>query len=565
MDLRTGYSLLLALSACLGLLLAVFARGRRRSAGAWEFGVFALAGSVYAAGYVGELWSDSLKAALLWIRFEYLGIAFLPAFWLLFALRFAGRPPRPALRNGLLGLSSFFLLAVLSMEAHGLFYRSPRLDRAGPFPAIAFDRGVLYWAWILYLWGAFAASGPVFLRFLARAPRVFRPQVLLVVCASLLPLAGNGVYLAGLVPYGLEPSALLMGLSACLAGLGLFRYGFLELVPIARERVLEALAEGVLVVDREGRMIDANPAAAAILGLGEGSGGKPLAELAAGLPALQAIAKEGQGKADFILSRAGEERRYSARAYPVAASAPRRACPAAAASRRLVRSAGAAATRAASQAGSAAAAGGGAAARAGAETLGTAIVVSDVTEEAELMRRLEELAATDGLTGLLNRRRFFELAAREVELARRKGRTVAVVLADLDHFKDVNDHHGHAAGDAVLKGVAGRFRSALRATDLSCRYGGEEFAFLFPESDLAQGLKAAERLRAGVAAAPLSCSEGAIGVTLSLGVSAGRPGPDGLLDLEGLLRAADEALYAAKKAGRNRVEPSGPGEAPGPR
>ena len=144
-----------------------------------------------------------------------------------------------------------------------------------------------------------------------------------------------------------------------------------------------------------------------------------------------------------------------------------------------------------------------------------------------------------------------------------KARTV--VLADLDHFKDVNDHHGHAAGDAVLKGVAGRFRSALRATDLSCRYGGEEFAFLFPESDLAQGLKAAERLRAGVAAAPLSCSEGAIGVTLSLGVSAGRPGADGLLDLEGLLRAADEALYAAKKAGRNRVEPSGPGEAPGPR
>ena len=181
------------------------------------------------------------------------------------------------------------------------------------------------------------------------------------------------------------------------------------------------------------------------------------------------------------------------------------------------------------------------------------------------MRRLEELAATDGLTGILNRRRFFELAAREVELARRKGRTVAVVLADLDHFKAVNDGYGHAAGDAVLKGVADRFRSVLRATDLSCRYGGEEFAFLFPESDLAQGLKAAERLRAGVAAAPLSCSEGAIGVTLSLGVSAGRPGPDGLLDLEGLLRAADEALYAAKKAGRNRVEPSGPGEAPGPR
>jgi len=155
-------------------------------------------------------------------------------------------------------------------------------------------------------------------------------------------------------------------------------------------------------------------------------------------------------------------------------------------------------------------------------------------------------AVLDPLTGLLNRaaleRRFAELA----QQARLTGEWVGVVVADLDHFKDVNDRLGHARGDAVLREVADAMRGAMRAFDLIYRLGGEEFLLLLPGADVEQSRSVAERMRAAVAAA----RPGGLELSMSLGVAAGR---GEAVRCEALYHAADEALYEAKQAGRDRV------------
>lgn len=178
-------------------------------------------------------------------------------------------------------------------------------------------------------------------------------------------------------------------------------------------------------------------------------------------------------------------------------------------------------------------------------------------ENAHLFEEVQRLAITDGLTGLCNRQHFLELAGREFDRAHRYQRPLSVIMLDIDRFKRVNDTHGHAVGDEVLQALAARFRANVRDIDLPARYGGEEFAVLLPEVGLERARVAAERLRRSVADTPIETAAGSLNVTISLGVGAIRElpvaGAPDCPDLPTLLRLADEALYKAKNAGRNRV------------
>ncbi len=162
--------------------------------------------------------------------------------------------------------------------------------------------------------------------------------------------------------------------------------------------------------------------------------------------------------------------------------------------------------------------------------------------------RLARLAVTDDLTGLSNRRRFLEALRAEAQRARRYQRALSLLMLDLDDLKRINDHYGHAAGDAVLRAVAQTLRDHLRETDLPVRLGGDEFAVLLPETEPEAALHLAERIRAGVAAA---ATPGAEAVTVSIGLASATGAA--LPELPRFLRLADEALYQAKAAGRNRV------------
>jgi diguanylate cyclase (GGDEF)-like protein len=171
-------------------------------------------------------------------------------------------------------------------------------------------------------------------------------------------------------------------------------------------------------------------------------------------------------------------------------------------------------------------------------------------ENARLHRLVERQASTDGLTELANRRHFQESLEAEINRTERFGGGLALVLADLDDFKAVNDRFGHQAGDEVLRAFARILRETVREIDLPARYGGEEFAVLLPQTDLAGAEQLAERLRRALASRPLSAQPGAlIAATASFGVAAF---PD-VATPAALFAAADEALYRAKRRGKNCV------------
>jgi two-component system cell cycle response regulator len=165
--------------------------------------------------------------------------------------------------------------------------------------------------------------------------------------------------------------------------------------------------------------------------------------------------------------------------------------------------------------------------------------------------RLEVLAHTDPLTQVLNRRALTARLASELDRARRYQSVLTLLMVDLDHFKTVNDTHGHLVGDDVLREVAAYLQSAIRSVDVVARYGGEEFVVVLPETPLAGAVTFAERIRAQVEKQPFCETEGPLSITASVGVAV-YPG-EGIETVEDLFARADDALYRAKAEGRNRV------------
>jgi diguanylate cyclase (GGDEF)-like protein len=170
----------------------------------------------------------------------------------------------------------------------------------------------------------------------------------------------------------------------------------------------------------------------------------------------------------------------------------------------------------------------------------------------ENQEALQELSVRDQLTGLFNHREFYRLLGEELARSLRYGHRLSLLMLDIDYFKRVNDSYGHLAGDQVLRRLPELIRRQLRVNDLPCRYGGEEFGVILPETGAEQALEVAERIRNGIAGIPIELPDGgSLRVTVSLGVATFSDG--GGQSAESLVSAADLALYQAKRSGRNRV------------
>jgi diguanylate cyclase (GGDEF)-like protein len=186
------------------------------------------------------------------------------------------------------------------------------------------------------------------------------------------------------------------------------------------------------------------------------------------------------------------------------------------------------------------------------------VLASLAFENAKLYREAQELAVTDGLTRLLLRRSVLERIDQELKRGAEQGTPTSLVMMDIDHFKSVNDTYGHPAGDAVLRDVSAIVRRSVRDVDVCGRYGGEEFAVLLPQTDAKGALLVAERIREAVRARPFELRGEQRKVTVSLGVATA---PQQGTDTRTLIEAADEALYASKQNGRDRVTLSSAGGA----
>ncbi len=177
--------------------------------------------------------------------------------------------------------------------------------------------------------------------------------------------------------------------------------------------------------------------------------------------------------------------------------------------------------------------------------------VTAVIGNAQLHASVQELAITDPLTNLYNRRGFFELGQREINRSNRTENELSVVLIDTDLLKKVNDTYGHSVGDQVLVSIAGHFRTNLRTTDIACRYGGDEFAILLPDTSVQTAIEVVDRLRCCISNTVIETTNGPLKVTISVGIASSSGGECNNLDM--LLNQADQALYVSKQEGRNQV------------
>lgn len=499
-----------ALSA-LGVLAVVWRLGQLRNRPALS--LLIVATFVYVFGYGLGLAGTELAWKLAAESMHYLGIVFVPAFLLMVVGGYAFRSVlgRPVTRAVLVAVSLALYLVVVTEPLHELVHVGPRVDRSGPLAVLAFEPGPFFYVVQAYVGTSLLIANVALFRAWRRAGSARREQARTIAIASLFPWLGNLAYLAGLVPWGLDGPPFLVLPASYLIYRGVRDHALAQLRPIARELVVARMSDPVLVVDAGGELVDRNDAGATfVAGLADPA-------LSAAPPARLEHVPVLASAVDVARLEGESELHVDHRTFSL----------------RLVDLAGP-----------------------DEALLGQAIVLRDVTSYERMQRSLRELATTDALTLLPNRRHFLELAQQALERSHRSGRSTGWIVLDIDRFKLVNDHYGHDAGDRVLRVLADTMRETVRAGDIVGRMGGEEFAVCLPDTDLAGARLLAERLRAAVAGRRVRITAGELSVTASLGVceTSGKN-----LDLDTILALADGALYRAKWEGRDRVvvvEPS---------
>jgi diguanylate cyclase (GGDEF)-like protein/PAS domain S-box-containing protein len=342
-------------------------------------------------------------------------------------------------------------------------------------------------------------------------PTYFRRQSILLVLGTFLPL---GIRIledfVGWDPFPKVDNVILfLLLSAVLYAIALFRLSALEIVPIAHNLIVHNINSGILVLDVLGRVVEINPFAKRLIGVNsEYAIGKALDNVLKDWPTLGYASQISvEHEQEISLQRENDSLHFLARISPIRTELKR--------------------------------------------IIGHVMILIDITDRKKAEMELERRAHTDMLTGVTNRRFFFELAETQFALAQRYNRSLAILMIDVDHFKRINDQYGHLAGDLILQMVASECQRHLRRTDLFARYGGEEFICLLPEQNETGALKLAERLRWMVEQTTAEFESHSIGVTASLGLALFQTKAE--LSLERLIDRADQALYQSKSSGRNRV------------
>ena len=402
------------------------------------------------------------------------------------------------------GLVMFGLM--LSNDFHRLYYASVVF---GASSRAVIERGPLYFV----LLGVSLACAFASCLYLFKRREADRARAGLITAAVLLALALCVMYFLGLTAVGFEIMPPVITAALALFAANAFRHRFrLHVIDAATKASFETMDDVMIVLDDEFRLLACNKRAKLIF---------PFLEA---LPAGGRVTDSEEWPREL---RFGKDAAAGAVTFRLAN-----------------REGGASARPSAYRAGISPVAG-----LADARHIGWSIVIRDISDMARLMEKMEELATTDPLTGILDRRKFLQMVQRELDMAQRHKLSMALMMYDLDMFKKVNDEYGHAVGDYVLCAVVEIIRKQLRSYDIYARYGGEEFV-IFTVAGEGRGHELfAERLRQKIASTRITYEGKHIPVTASFGVVKMTPG----VDFETAMMAVDKAMYEAKARGRNQT------------
>lgn len=502
----------LLISASLTTFLSLYAFRRLGTVGSKAYIGLLATVTIYCLGYAIELFHTDLSGILFSLRIEYLGMPFIPVFWVLLAMQYTGQSPRiPPWFYGVIFVVPVITVMLHFTNAHHhMFYKAMAINHDSPFPVALITKGPWYYVNVAFNNICMIAGNVLFFRMMRRSVGAHRQQAATVFAVSLIPWIGNIIYQAGLSPYGIDLVPFTLAAASPFFAFALFRFRMLDVVPIACGTVFDVMHDPVVLLDKLNRLADFNPAAEGIFRDLDAEGiGIRISDVLIHDPDLALdLEMNDQLEKEIQVQSGGNDYNFNIQIIPIETR-----------KKMLV---------------------------------GKLAIFHDVTQQRELMNRLKELAIRDGLTGLYNRRHLLELSHDEVLRAKRYGHSISLILIDLDQFKQINDTYGHLVGDEVLRSAAERLGKGLRSFDIFGRYGGEEFVVVLPETSPDKGCTMAERLRSLLEDHDITHSGYVISVTASFGVSGfENDQPD--VNLDTLLQLADEALYQAKDQGRNTV------------
>lgn len=529
------FALVLFINAAAAAVIAGILSRRPQKPGIRSMTLMLVFLTLWSFSYAMITLAPSEPGKVLWLRMENIGIQLTPVFWFFFSLKYTRKDEW---LTGKPIMLAFYIIPVISLAfifsdtLFHFYYPSIKIatEAGGP---LVISRGPMYWLALIHSYSLYLTGLITLVYRFVRSRTFYRRQTPYLISAVLVPFIVNLIYqiapgILPLFPAPVDLTPLSFTLTAGLLAAGIFGLRLMDIVPIARDNVMEHIPEMVFVFDEKERIIDANAVAQEWLG-------KPIHEIIGREP-IEVFSKWPQLlQRFFFLESARDE-------IEIPGDPPRTL-----------------------------------------ETIitpifnhhqqleGRVILAYDITDRKKLEKelknaneslqvqlnenerlrmQLQELAIRDPLTGVFNRRYFAEALDNETARSIREKIPFSIIVLDVDHFKKVNDTYGHKCGDVVLQSLAKFLLQNTRRSDIVCRFGGEEFVILMPDASVDSALERAEFFRREFESHAHKCGEDEIRSTFSAGVASFPTHAD---SGEILLGLADQALYESKEAGRNRV------------
>ncbi|MCW3792489.1 diguanylate cyclase [Paenibacillus sp. LS1] len=505
-----SYITLVATSAVLNVFLCLYTYFRRSEIPSSKvFILYTAALSIYTFGYAIELASNTLEQMKFWTTVEYIGMPFSASLGLILMIKYTGRTLSKKVTAALFVIPSITLCMVATNDFHHLFYKKVWLREDSPVPLMDIAVGQWYVVHGAFTFSCLLCACLILIGQWKHTKKMYRRQLLTLITSQIIPMVAAFLYLLGLTPGGMDPVPVLMCITSAMYIWAILSSRLLTIVPIAKDSIFESMREGVIVLDSSNRLVDYNRSMRDMLPeINPTMIGRPLDDIwlnLAGETFPVEYGREGL-QMDLYWQLNGETVCYQVRTSYVYNK--------------------------------------------DAQTVGSLIMLIDITEQRFLQEQLKQLAYFDGLTKIYNRTQFLHKGREILSEAHLNLQPASFILFDIDYFKRINDTYGHDVGDQAIIHVVSVCNRYLNPEMLFARYGGEEFVIALPNTSLQEAEKLAEQLRVALLNEPLDVQGVPIPLTSSFGVAQYNGGVD---SLESLLRDADTALYESKRNGRNAV------------